>query len=337
MPSPPFSSERSLAAEIERRVGVSPLLAARLAAHVGQMIAELPAFAAVAMSPTLDENTAAQAARDFLAGVEAAPYRDYDGRGVVICAGGVRLLRAAWVCVNMLRHYGCRLPIELWQLDAAEIDAPTRSRFEELGVSCVDASHVRSAHPARILRGWELKPYALLHSRFREILLLDADNVPLVNPEYLFDALEYRRSGAVFWPDAEEFPAEHAIWRICGLPAQSARQCESGQVLVDKVRHWRPLRLTMHLNEHSDFYYRHVHGDKDTYQLAWRIAGSSFSLVPHPMYPLLGTMCQHDFANRRIFQHRSVFKWDPGKHIEGFLEEERCLRFVDAFDAGLPT
>jgi hypothetical protein len=69
------------------------------------------------------------------------------------------------------------------------------------GVDCIDALKVRQRHPARTLRGWELKAYAILHSRFREVLLLDADNVAVTDPEYLFQTPEFRRTGAIFWPD----------------------------------------------------------------------------------------------------------------------------------------
>lgn len=34
-----------------------------------------------------------------------------------------------------------------------------------------------------------------------QVLLLDADNLPLANPERLFDSEEYRHTGALFFPD----------------------------------------------------------------------------------------------------------------------------------------
>ncbi len=36
---------------------------------------------------------------------------------------------------------------------------------------------------------------------FVQVLLLDSDNLPLVNPEHLFDTQEYRQHGALFFPD----------------------------------------------------------------------------------------------------------------------------------------
>ena len=105
-----------------------------------------------------------------------------NGRGIVICGGGSRYFPCAWVCIHMLRHLGCTLPIELWHLGPAEMNATLRPLIEPLGVTCVDALEVRKTHPCRILNGWELKPYSIIYSRFDDVLFLDADNVPVVDP-----------------------------------------------------------------------------------------------------------------------------------------------------------
>jgi phenolic acid decarboxylase len=34
-----------------------------------------------------------------------------------------------------------------------------------------------------------------------QVLLLDSDNLPLANPEALFETQEYRQHGALFFPD----------------------------------------------------------------------------------------------------------------------------------------
>ncbi len=120
---------------------------------------------------------------------------------------------------------------------------------EKLGVKCVDAFEVRKEHPARRLHGWELKCYAILHSRFREVLLLDADNVPVVNPRFLFDTPEYKETGAIFWPDIGSLGPEKDIWKITGVPYVAAPDFESGQIVVDKKRCWKALQLAMHYND----------------------------------------------------------------------------------------
>ena len=40
----------------------------------------------------------------------------------MICGGGLRYFPCAWVCINMLRHVGCRLPIEFWYQGNEEMD-----------------------------------------------------------------------------------------------------------------------------------------------------------------------------------------------------------------------
>ena len=75
-----------------------------------------------------------------------------------------------------------------------------RNLLEDLDVQTVDALEVGKRYTVTRLGGWELKAYALLHSRFREVLLLDADNVPVRNPEYLFDTPDYTAAGTLFWP-----------------------------------------------------------------------------------------------------------------------------------------
>ena len=74
----------------------------------------------------------------------------------------------------------------------------------------------------------------------------------------------------------------------------------------------------MHLNEHSDFYYQYVHGDKETFHMAWRMLGQEYAMVPHPLHPLEGTMCQHDFEGRRVFQHRNMLKWSVKSRISSW-------------------
>ena len=191
----------------------------------------------------------------------------------------------------------------------------------------------------RRLSGWELKPFALLHSAFEEVMLVDADNVAVRDPTYLFDAPEYQAAGALFWPDFDRLAPDRAIWRICGVPYRDEPEVESGQLLVDKRRCWRALQLTMHLNEHSDFYYEYVHGDKETFHMAWRMLGQEYAMIPHPLVPIDGTMCQHDFTGRRVFQHRNMLKWKlngDNPSAPGFHFEDVCLGFLDELADAIP-
>jgi len=277
----------------------------------------------------LSEETARTASEQFIRTIPSYPER-YRGRGVVICGGGRKYFPAAWVCIHMLRTVGCSLPIQLWHLGRREMDSRMKDLVRPLQVECVDALAVRKTKPARILRGWELKPYSMLHCPFKEVLLLDADNMPMVDPEFLFQTKEFRQTGAIFWPDHGSLAKTRSIWQLCGVSYAEEPEFESGQIVVDKERCWKALCLAMWYNEHSDFFYHHVHGDKETFHMAFRKTATAYAMPKRRIHLLNGVMCQHDFAGRRIFQHRNEHKWSlrRNKRVLGFRDEEECFRLL---------
>src|SRR5215472_19305611 len=115
----------------------------------------------------LTVNTALSRAREFI--LRAPDYSgSHKGCGIVVCGGGVKYFTCAWVLIKLLRHLGCGLPIQLWHLGDDELNDEMRDLVRRFGVQCVDGLNLRETHPARILRGWELKPYAIIHCPFRE-------------------------------------------------------------------------------------------------------------------------------------------------------------------------
>jgi hypothetical protein len=257
------------------------------------------------------------------------PADRFADRGIVICAGGARLFTCAWVAIGILRRVlGCRLPIEVWHLGSVEMGPPMRALLEGWDVEVVDALQLAERYPVRILGGWELKPYAIVHSRFREVFLLDADNVALIDPASLFELPEYAATGAIFWPDIVRLRADNPIWEVCGVAYRSTPSFESGQLLVDKQRCWQALQLTLHMNQHSDFFYQHLYGDKDTFLMAWLRLGQNFAMTAHPPLFRHGVLNQRDFHGRTIFQHRNGAKWSYGSgnpQIPDFELEAECF------------
>jgi hypothetical protein len=171
----------------------------------------------------------------------------------------------------------------------------------------------------------------MLHCPFEEVLLLDADNVAVVNPEFLFETAPYRESGAIFWPDYGRLAATRLIWELCGVSYRDEPEFESGQIVVNKRKCWKALNLTMWFNEHSDFFYQHIHGDKETFHMAWRKLDQPYAMPEKGIHPLPMTMCQHDFEGRRIFQHRNLEKWSilwEGSSIPGFWYEAECREYL---------
>jgi len=279
----------------------------------------------------LNEATARAALETAAQSLPAYP-GGFTGRGIVICGGGPQYFPPAWVNMRMLRHLGCTLPIELWHLGPDELSGSMRTLATSLGgVTCVDAFEVARRQQARVGGGWELKCYALLQSRFREVLLLDADNIAVVEPSFLFDTAQYLEAHAVFWPDREPLPREHLIWQLTGVDYRGDVLFETGQILVDKQWCWRELSLAWWMNERSDFWYRYILGDNKTLHLAWRKLDTSYAMPPFPPKDVRGIgMFQHDFDGRRILQHRCSDKLTFGliTHCDDFLFEKECSEFV---------
>ena len=269
---------------------------------------------------------------DRVAGREHKYPGGFEGRGIVIGAGGATFFACAFCCVLELRRLGCNLPVELWHLGEGEFDAAMYHAASQLpNVRVVDASDVaaRLPVPPRRLNGWELKPFSVINSAFEQVLYLDADVIPAADPTYIFETEPFEQFGSIFWPDLkpsrrkEWLPAQ--CWHNVGLDYRSEPDFESGQFVVDKRRCWQELAVTMHMNEHSDWYYRFVFGDKSTYHLAWRKTGREYGIPPIPCGWKWPCILQYDHAGQLFTQHAC-----QGKHKIIAGEPLQCLTEPDA-------
>jgi hypothetical protein len=279
---------------------------------------------------SLCRENAVERADAYLRTVEPYPGH-FRGRGLVTCAGGERYNTCAWVLIKTARALGCTLPIQVWYLGPEERDDRWVTLVEDLGVECVDAAAVSRRYPHRGLAGWPLKPYAILHSPFREVLFLDADNMPVADPTYLFDAPSYRRRGAIFWPDDRKTACHSQRWAVFGVEYRDEMELESGQMLIDKRACWPALKLCNWYNEHADFFYRIVYGDKDTFRFAWHRFELRYAMPRRGLARVPYTLCQHDLEGRRVFQHRCLEKWSlqGNRPAPGFQHERKCLQYLD--------
>jgi hypothetical protein len=202
-----------------------------------------------------------------------------------------------------------------------------KTLLADLDVETVDAARLAARSGVTIRDGWQLKPLALVGCRFAEVLMLDADQVPVVDPTVAFDWPQYREAGAVFWPDILDIKAENPIWAALGLPAERRVSLESGQVLVDKRRHGGATLATLALNEMAETTYRYVYGDKDTFLLGWMLADESFAVAPHRPFIEERSLTQRDFAGAPFLQHRTNCKWTYSGaqySFKGAVHEEAC-------------
>lgn len=261
------------------------------------------------------------------------PKERFSGKGIICCAGGQKYLLNAYVLVRMLSSFGLNLPLQIWHLGQKELVEPYVSELKKLGAVFVDAHKILEEKPHHNLNGWELKPYAIAWCDFEEVILLDADNVPQRSPEEIFSWSEYLATGSVFWPDRGLMATKSRAWRLFGnIAPRREREFETGQLAINKERSWHPLLLTNWYNLHSRFFYKHVHGDKETFHLAWRKTDTAYAMPETPPIDTGSALLQHDFAGKQLFHHRANHaKWRFKNNVEvpGFSPREECLAYLE--------
>lgn len=199
----------------------------------------------------------------------------------------------------------------------------------------VDALPRLAAEGITIRDGWQLKSFALNYSNFEDVLMLDADQVPVIDPAVLFEWPQYHETGAVFWPDILEIRGDNPVWAAMGLDPQAREiSFESGQVLIDKRRHWRAPSFALALNQAAEVVYEYIYGDKDTFLLAFRLASEPYALVPYLPFRGDRSLNQRDFNGDLVFQHKTTGKWDyaanerPGENVRLFAESVAALEYL---------
>ena len=283
----------------------------------------------------------------------------FEGRGIVTCAGGSIYFTCAFVMISILRETGCTLPVEVWHLGWREMDQHMRGLLESLGnVTVIDAHEIEHALPEaerpRALGGWESKAFAIRHSRFREVLFVDADQVPVKDPEYLFDSEAYREAGSILWPDLCNqwgYDVTAQAFRTARLPVPPGSQAvtkrptgyrpaETGQILIDKERAWPALMVCSHICDHSDYWWSGkdwlVYGDKSAFLLAWERTGQPYFMPRNCRWTGSregGAFLQYDPDGKLIFQHRCqpTTKYNlhgEQTHPAGFIHANLIDRFL---------
>lgn len=206
----------------------------------------------------------------FVTGREPLPDAPQASQDGIVYVGGGRYWPGIVVGVKILRSTGCTLPVQVWH----RADEPVISReVAGLGVELIDStSHAREHGGARILGGWEAKLWALTHCGLKNVLFLDADAYCVDDPTSMIRGVDGGEPFQ-FWQDQPAM-ANSVLWKkVWKAGDNGVPQVQGGQLLIDIPRAWRLLCVVHWLNQHSDFYYKHVYGDQDT----WRVALAAFN------------------------------------------------------------
>ncbi|ETO84013.1 hypothetical protein F444_02048 [Phytophthora nicotianae P1976] len=250
-----------------------------------------------------------------------------DPRDGIVMVIYPKLMASAFAAIRVLRDLGCKLPMEIWFVPREMRNHPADMKIlHELAADDMLSISFREVTDFAAT-GFRVKVFSIYHSHFDRVLFLDADNVPVRDPTFLFELQEFQETGAVFWPDfwhptnsIFNIHSQSLIWELLDIPFANMFEQESGQLLVDRRRHGSRLELVRHYAfQRSDIFDRMklVHGDKDLFRLAWLKQLTPFHMIRHP--PAVAgkvvngsfcgmTMVQHDTEGNVLFLHRNSNK-----------------------------
>ena len=180
-------------------------------------------------------------------------------RGRFRGAGYVMVVRqhtaaAALLTLRLLRRHGGTLPAEVWHRRGEISEAVLLSMraynaasmtFEQY---CEEAELVPACWNAHAL-SLQLGPWAVVHSRFETVLIVEPGTVPVANLDVLFQSRQLALHGAVLWSGAETFlSATSPLWAALGLAPRRMMGMDGAVAMIDKSRMWDALQVSVYLH-----------------------------------------------------------------------------------------
>ena len=214
-------------------------------------------------------------------------------RGIVTTAG-TSYLSVLLISLRMLRRTGCMLPVEVFvSNDQDRLGNICQEKLPALNAQCLDVSYLLgTANPIFLTENRYLnKLLAMLFSSFDDLLFLDSDNLPVLDPAHMLTSAPFTITGLVGWSDFWNSTTSPRYYDIASIPLEDTIDgtVESGQLLLSKSKHASTLLLAMYYNFHGKSHYYpllsqggHGEGDKDTFLPAALALNQSFYFVDEP-------------------------------------------------------
>ncbi|CAE7263186.1 MNN23 [Symbiodinium natans] len=209
----------------------------------------------------------------------------FQGRGIVMSGGPMHVLQALANLAVLREQLQSDLPVEFWH--AFELEEAHCRALERRGATC------RQLQVPGVYRDFQTILPSIMSSSFKEVLWMDTDLTLLQRPELLFESPQFRRFGALLWPDHWSFDcrpwgqsarSNHVVLKLLDLEHNAsdmlhAQEQETGLFLINKEVHWKPICLANFMAS-RDFFTLVLHGNKDLLRLAFAKLNNSVWLSP---------------------------------------------------------
>lgn len=206
-----------------------------------------------------------------------------------------------------------------------EYHVPSNVTFPKQDIRFVNAKIAINDQYQGLFQAYSNKLIAFYFSSFKEVLLMDSDTVPLINPEKFFENPKYTSKKAFFFRDREineHFPDESITFFKNLLPNKQDSEyfglkqiseeslgnnrflnqslnhlMESGIVVIDKFEHYNGALLTLALQSWKPIS-QPIHGEKELYWLGQLIASDEDFEFNKNYAISLGKLTRKEFSNK---------------------------------------
>jgi len=226
--------------------------------------------------------------------------KSMSGKGIVICTGD-KHFKLARSSIDTLRNIlNCTLPIEVFYNGESDLSLENINILKEYNDVYVSDFSTYFNNEIINVSGWAIKPFAILASRFEEVILMDADVLYLRNPASLFENKHYQEKGTLFFQDRTLNPGLSLgsqwvkEWMNNPLPEtrasrfwkeKTSHEMESSTVVMHKTKTILGLLNVCKFNEYRfrlDVVYKMVYGDKETFWMGFDMARQSYYMNSKP-------------------------------------------------------
>lgn len=292
-------------------------------------------------------------------------------RGIVIPVGVTGWRMAAHSIAIIRRVHNCTLPIQVMYAGDKDLPGPARLALRRIapGVELIDILDFFDESIVDLRHGgWAIKPFAMLASNFKQVLLADADAVFLQSPDVFFQGSGYRQTGTWFFHDLDWHPhpftrhwsrgrswlrqvlsgrkASQLSPRMQSSPwlsGQSEHEAESGVVMFDKARLDVLIDLLfvcwMNTAKVRKVTYHYTWGDKESFWLPFELthvpyhfeqayAAGIGNIVGGRLY---GHPLHIDGAGAPLWHNKAMWK-EKTEHQYGWLNAQVWIDNTNGFN-----
>ncbi|KAG0688181.1 hypothetical protein C6P40_001315 [Pichia californica] len=281
---------------------------------------------------------------------------DVKGKGIVM-VGGYKFSWLSLFNIHQLRKQGSKLPVEVYIPDIKEFDEKFCNKIlPELNARCIlgyKELPLNEFNDTFNSKRYEYKILAILTSSFEDVLLLDADNIVIDNPDRLFNWDIYKKNNLIFWPDSWQRTTNPFIFDLVNLKIDYSNvkdmndynvhdlpgaipnpSTESGMIMVNKRKQLKTLLIALYFNIYGfDYYYPLItqggagQGDKDTYIIAAYGANAPYYQIQQPV-SFLGHFNKDNEFNAGALGQCDPMTSDEKYAYDNKIKDKSCSNYL---------